>query len=399
MTAHENNIPSLAGADLVSRRFSGPAADEIYLQCRPHSDLEGGFAQQVARAYQAMAARLRPYHGSLNHLVYETVCFRNIRRDFETFQHARRQNFAVSGDALPHAPASTCIEQPPLDGGADLAISAVAIIPRAQSSPFPIPGEPHTGCSLMLGRQKHLFAGSIFGRPGTAFDQTYGMFCRAEEVLRKEGMRFPNVIRTWIYLRHMERDYGEFNRGRREFFRQRGIVLLPASTGIYASPFPVAADFVLSMIAIQSPQPVAASAMTTPTLNEACTYGSDFSRGLRVVEENKIGLYISGTASVDEEGRTAHVDDFDGQVERMLVNVETLMAAHHAALGDLLSAVTYLKRAEDAPRFRDLLRERGLGNLPNTVVHAAVCRPDLLCEMEAIAALPVGDRRTEGHSR
>ena len=40
--------------------------------------------------------------------------------------------------------------------------------------------------------------------------------------------------------------------------------------------------------------------MTTPTLNEAPLYGSDFARGMKVVETNKVALHVSGTASIDE---------------------------------------------------------------------------------------------------
>jgi enamine deaminase RidA (YjgF/YER057c/UK114 family) len=92
---------------------------------------------------------------------------------------------------------------------------------------------------------------------------------------------------------------------------------------------------------------------------------------------------------VDEEGRTAHVDEFAPQVERMLLNIETLLAAQHASFQNVVSAVTYLKTAADAPAFQRVLNNRGLADLPNLLVHAAVCRPDLLCEMEAIAALPL----------
>jgi chorismate lyase/3-hydroxybenzoate synthase len=144
----------------------------------------------------------------------------------------------------------------------------------------------------------------------------------------------------------------------------------------------------LSFYAIKSPRPIEVSAMNTPTLNEACVYGADFSRGLRVVDGNKIALYISGTASVDEEGRTAHAGNFAAQVDRMLLNVETLLSAQNAAFRNILSAITYLKSADDSPLLRRILEDRGLGTMPNVVVHAAVCRPDLLCEMEAVAALP-----------
>jgi len=387
MTSDENSIP---GAGLVSRSLSGPAAEEIHLQCRPHAGT-GGIDRQTASVYQSVAALLRARGGSMKHLLVETVCFRNIHRDYEPYLKARSRSFALSEGPSALLPAITCIEQPPLDTDADLVTSAIAVIPRAGLPSGNEPEQPGVRRLLMPGGETHLFAGGIIGNPGTAYGQSYRMFCRAEEMLLREGMTFQNVVRTWIYLRHMERDYGEFNRARREFFHERMVTLLPASTGIYGSPHPHKADFILGLFAIRSPRDLEVSTMSTPTLNEACTYGSDFSRGLRVGDANKTALYISGTASVDEEGRTAHVEDFDRQVERMLVNVETLLSAQQAAFADVLSAVTYLKHAHDAPRFLQLLRERGLGNLPTTVVHAAVCRPDLLCEMEAIAVRPASE--------
>jgi enamine deaminase RidA (YjgF/YER057c/UK114 family) len=162
----------------------------------------------------------------------------------------------------------------------------------------------------------------------------------------------------------------------------------PASTGIAGAPCPAGRNFSLSLYAIKSSEPLDVGRMQTPTLNEAWMYGADFSRGLRVVEANKVALYLSGTASVDEQGRTAHVGDFTGQVERMLINISTLLSAQNASFSDVVTAITYLKSPEDAPRLHEIFRARGLDSLPNVLVKAAVCRSDLLCEMEAIAALP-----------
>ena len=375
-------------ANLVVRRFSGPAADEIHVRCRPAGCLRDDISRQAESVYQALASLLSSQGESLAPVIHEVVFFRNIRRDFEQFRNARQRLFGTAGGVRPLLPATTFIEQPPLDTPSDFVLNAIAVIPREGSMKHGI-ASPGGGRSFRLGEQRHYYAGSIVGTPGSAFDETHSMFCRAEDLLKQEGMSFHDVMRTWIYLRRMDRDYAEFNRGRREFFRERNITLLPASTGISGAPFPESANFLLSFFAIQSPRKLEPEPMTTPTLNEACTYGSDFSRGLRVVEENKVALYISGTASVDEEGRTAHVDQFEAQVERMLLNVETLLSAQHASFQDLLSAVTYLKNPQDAPVLYKVLRAKGLDQIPNAVVHAAVCRPDLLCEFEAIAALPL----------
>lgn len=387
------NMQDNGTAYLSWRRIEGPEADELFIQCRPNPGEKDNIAQQTATIYRALDSLLREEHGSLALVVAETVFFRDIARDLEVFQRARQQFFNPGAGGPVPAPASSYIQQPPLDAEVDLALSAVAVLPRrgwiaGDSASMPAPAR-----SFSLGGKKYLFAGNILGSPGDAFAQTMGMFTRAEEVLGAEGMSMQDVVRTWIYLREMERDYGEFNRARREFFRQRNVTLLPASTGIYGSPHQEDADLMLSFCAIKGVGRIQASAMVTPTLNEACTYGSDFSRGLRVEEANKIALYISGTASVDEEGRTAHPGDFASQAERMLWNVETLLAAQKASFRDIVSAVTYLKNAGDAESFHRILHDRGLSGMPNQVVHAAVCRPDLLCEIEAIAALPLADHR------
>ena len=47
-----------------------------------------------------------------------------------------------------------------------------------------------------------------------------------------------------------------------------------------------------------------------------------------------------------------------------------------------------LKSAGDFELFREICAERGLAEAPNTIVQADVCRPELLCEMEAIAVVP-----------
>ena len=98
---------------------------------------------------------------------------------------------------------------------------------------------------------------------------------------------------------------------------------------------------------------------------------------------------MSGTASIDEAGRTVHVGDFEAQAERMLVNISSLLEAHGASFQDLVSAVAYLKNAGDAPLLRAIFHEHGFVGFPCTLVEAPICRPDLLCETEAVAVLPL----------
>jgi len=109
---------------------------------------------------------------------------------------------------------------------------------------------------------------------------------------------------------------------------------------------------------------------------------------MRVAEANKVALHVSGTASIDEHGRTAHVGDFDSQADRMLRNVEALLGGQGATFANVVSAVTYLKHPADAGRLRQKLRKAGYEGFPHALVAAEICRPELLCETEALAVLP-----------
>lgn len=384
-------------ASTVVRRITGPEAHELFVACRP----EGGATdpgRQAEAVYRAVVALLAAEGASLEALTSETLFFRNIREDLTHVLDARERVFRASGvRACPPLP--IVIEQPPLDAEAHLALSTMAVIPRGRQPPAcDVLGSVRCGCEacsepsgriVRLADQTYLYAGNIHGTGASAFDEVYGMFCAAEEVLSRAGMTVHHLVRTWLYLRDIDRDYAELNRARREFFRDRGIEVRPASTGIGGAPFPDGHDFSLSLYAVRSPRPLAVGVMSAPTFNEPWFYGADFSRGLKVVEANKVALYVSGTASVDEAGRTAHVGDLPAQVDRLLVNLSALLAGQGASFRDVVSAVTYVKHPMDAALLRATFRDRGFDGFPSVLVRAPICRPDLLCETEAVAVLPL----------
>jgi enamine deaminase RidA (YjgF/YER057c/UK114 family) len=53
-------------------------------------------------------------------------------------------------------------------------------------------------------------------------------------LLESEGSTWHDVVRTTCYLRDIDRDYEAFNEERTAFFKEQGLDLLPASTGIQA---------------------------------------------------------------------------------------------------------------------------------------------------------------------
>ncbi len=384
------------GCKVLLRRVEGPEARELFFLCQPLG--EGSEAGQQAEAiYRAILGVLEAEGGSYASVVCETLFLRRLRTNLEPVRTARQRVLAAC-ERPSHRPATIEIEQPPLDERACLEVSVQAVLPNGPPMKVDIiEARPACGCAecarshglrTQLGDEARLHAGGLYGPGDDAHEQTLAMFGVAEEILQQAGMEFRDVVRTWIHLREMDRDYADLNRARRAFFESRGIDPPPASTGIGGGPVPAQHDLCLGVYAVQAERPPVRTVMTAPTLNEAMLYGSDFARGMRMVETNKVALHVSGTASIDEVGRTVHPGDFEAQADRMLVNAAALLEGQGATFGDVVSATTYLKRPADAGRLREKLHEAGFEGFPNALVAAPICRPDLLCEAEALAVLP-----------
>ena len=149
-------------------------------------------------------------------------------------------------------------------------------------------------------------------------------------------------------------------------------------------------------------------AITAPTvLNEAYDYPkpSSFSRGLRIDLGNVSVLLISGTASIDEYGRSVHIGDFRAQLRRTYSNITGLLAAEGATWKDIVRTSCYLRDIErDYAAFNEertaFFQEQGLDPLPaSTGIQAILCRPELLIEIEAIAIMmkPSGEPPCNGN--
>ena len=384
------------GCLVVLRRVQGPEAREIFIHCVPPAGTTDA-GRQADSIYRAILGVLEAEGASFGSIVSEMVFLRDLCRNTDLVRDSRKRVIAGSGGAT-HRPATLEIEQPPLNERACLEVLVQAVLPQESPLQFDaIAGRPACGCAecarahglrYEVGQELRFHAAALYGPGDDAYQQTLGMFGLAEQLLQRAGMEFRDVVRTWIHLREMERDYPALNRARREFFEVRGIDPVPASTGIGGGPIPEGHDLCLGVYAVKAGRPLVRTVMTSPTLNEAMQYGADFVRGMRVAEANKVALHVSGTASIDEQGRTAHPGDFDAQAERMLVNIAALLEGQGAGFSDVVSAITYLKHPAHAVRLRAKLHEAGFGGFPHAMVAAPICRPDLLCETEALAVLP-----------
>jgi 2-iminobutanoate/2-iminopropanoate deaminase len=128
-------------------------------------------------------------------------------------------------------------------------------------------------------------------------------------------------------------------------------------------------------------------------LNEAFAYAkpSSFSRGMRIDLGQVTILLISGTASIDESGKSVHLGDFRAQMRRTLANITGLLASEGCTWRDIVRTTCYLRDIErDYEAFNEerteFYKEQGLDPLPaSTGIQAILCRPELLIEIEAIA--------------
>jgi enamine deaminase RidA (YjgF/YER057c/UK114 family) len=140
--------------------------------------------------------------------------------------------------------------------------------------------------------------------------------------------------------------------------------------------------------------PIEKRAMTNPgVLNEAYCYDkpSSFVRGMRIDLGHLVILLISGTASIDEQGRTVHVGDFRAQLRRTYHNLTGLLESEGCSWKDVVRTTCYLRDIDrDYEAFNEertkFFAAQGLDPLPaSTGIQAKLCRPELLVEIEAIA--------------
>ena len=154
---------------------------------------------------------------------------------------------------------------------------------------------------------------------------------------------------------------------------------------------------VQDLLAEVATAPVVKRAITNHSaLNEAYEYGSAFSRGMRIDLNGLTILLISGTASIDDAGRTVHAGDLRAQLRRTFDNISKLLASEGATWHDIVRTTCYLRDIErDYQAFNEertrFYKEQGLDPLPaSTGIQAILCRPDLLVEIEAIAMFRQG---------
>ena len=218
-------------------------------------------------------------------------------------------------------------------------------------------------------------------------EQARDTFERIERTLALAGMDFSHVVRTWLFLDDILSWYPDFNRVRTTFFTERGVFdgLVPASTGIGGANLAGAA-MVAGVYAVRANSPaVSVQALPSPLQCPALRYGSSFSRAVEVAMPDVRRVLVSGTASIDPDGVTAHVGDVYAQTARTCDVIAAILDARDMGWEDVTRATAYVRFPQDVGVFERYRTAAGIPPLPVIIAHNVICRDDLLFELEVDA--------------
>jgi enamine deaminase RidA (YjgF/YER057c/UK114 family) len=221
-------------------------------------------------------------------------------------------------------------------------------------------------------------------------DQTRDTILRVEEGLASVGMDLHSIARTWFFVDDILAWYGDFNTARSEIYTNRGIFdrYVPASTGIGGSNAAGAA-VMASVVAVEAKDDnVTVAEIPSPLQCPAGDYGSSFSRAAEMGTPEVRTLFVSGTASIDAEGATVHVDDVNAQIEQTFRVVKAILESRGMGFADVTRANAYFKSPADAGALEGHATRYGLPLSRTIASHDEICRDDLLFELEVDAVAP-----------
>lgn len=294
----------------------------------------------------------------------------------------------VDSFARAHPGAFSAIGQTPLGGGGFALWSQHITDPAG-----PLTSSGGGACfSCTRGSLRHdWISGLCDSTDGNAFSQTEAVLEKHDQWLAERDMTLAeNVVRTWWFVRDIDTDYQQLVDARRRVFNRHNLTEKThyiASTGIAgAHPDPLS-RLSLDSYAIRGLCPEQIEHLSAPDhLGPTHLYGVTFERATAISYADRRHILISGTASIDTAGNIVHPGDVLRQLDRTLENIAALLAAAKAELNDLAMILVYLRNPLDGPAIEKVLRQQ-FGSLPMLLLHAPVCRPGWLIEIEGVAII------------
>lgn len=254
-------------------------------------------------------------------------------------------------------------------------------------------------CSFARGGYRHMWLGGATAPGVGSLVATRAMLGDWSLALRDNGGTLEaNCVRTWFFVRDVDVNYAGVVTGRNEVFAVEGLTRDThsiASTGIGGSNADVTVTVTMDACAVCGLRTGQMGYLyATSHLNPTYEYGVSFERGTTVDYGDRRQFFISGTASIDNRGEILHPGDIRRQTLRMWENVEALLSEGGADWDDVAQMEVYLRDPSDYAVVNAMFAGR-FPMMPYVIVHAPVCRPGWLIEMECMGVCRRGDNRFE----
>lgn len=239
------------------------------------------------------------------------------------------------------------------------------------------------------GGYRDLWSMGNLNRAANSESQTRLLFNDYVQKLNEQGLTLAaNCIRTWLFVKDIDHNYSGVVRARNQVFQTQNLTSdthFIASTGIGGGNPQLESLVQLDAFAVEGLKPGQVHYLYAPThLNPTYEYGVSFERGTYVDYGDRRKVYISGTASINNKGEIMYAGDICKQAARMIENVEMLLKEADCTYDDVDQMVIYLRDPADYLVVRDIFLQR-FSSIPKVIVHAYVCRPGWLIEMECMA--------------
>ncbi|MDR2037281.1 MAG: hypothetical protein LBQ60_05100 [Bacteroidales bacterium] len=278
--------------------------------------------------------------------------------------------------------AVSVIQQPPLNSGK--ASLLLYFVEKAQVSRI-------EDGSVVLQRPhyKHIYHTQLHERHGNVQEQTEKIFDTYIENLKNQSCTLErNCIRTWIFVQDVDVQYAGMVTARKDFFEREGLTQQThyiASTGIEGRYIYPEVLMLMDTYAIGNIDPAQIKFLQAPThLNPTYEYGVTFERGTSVDYGDRRHVFISGTASIDNEGEVVHPMDVRKQTERTMENIQALLSEAEVTMQQIAHMIVYLRDIADYAVVKDYMYHY-YPDIPKVMVWAPVCRPGWLIEVECMA--------------
>lgn len=219
--------------------------------------------------------------------------------------------------------------------------------------------------------------------------RTKDLFGQHKSLLQKEQMIFSgNCLRTWLYVRDIDKDYNLVVKGRNSFFEENNLTPethFITSTGIEGKAESPLMDVVIDFYSVGGIDKDQVKYLEAREyLNPTYEYGVAFERGTCLTLPDAKMVSVSGTASIDKSGNCIHLGNVTKQLERIFLNIRKLLEGVEVEERDITQMIVYVRDASDAAEVIRFI-DSNYNQIPHVIVSGKVCRPQWLVEIECIA--------------